>query len=119
MDQSDELEMEFSKEEIKEAVWGCGSDKSPGPDGFTFDFFKRYWSLVEDDFFKAIKHFHLTEKIPLGCNSSFVSLIPKVVDPVFIKDYRPISLIGSFYKIVVKLLANRITSVMEDLISSE
>ncbi|GJR00332.1 RNA-directed DNA polymerase, eukaryota [Tanacetum coccineum] len=118
-EQSAELEVVFSKVEIKEAVWGCGSDKSLGPDGFTFDFFKRYWGLVEDDFFKAINHFHSSEKIPLGCNSSFVTLIPKVVDPVFIKDYRPISLIGSFYKIVGKLLANRIASVVEDLISTE
>ncbi|GKC20677.1 RNA-directed DNA polymerase, eukaryota [Tanacetum coccineum] len=75
---------------------------------FTILPWSSYWGLVEDDFFKAINHFHSSEKIPLGCNSSFVTLIPKVVDPVFIKDYRPISLIGSFYKIVGKLLANRI-----------
>ncbi|GJR16960.1 RNA-directed DNA polymerase, eukaryota [Tanacetum coccineum] len=74
---------------------------------------------LEDDFFKAINHFHSTKKIPLGCNSSFFTLIPNVVDPMFIKDYRPISLIGSFYKIVGKLLANRIASVVEDLISTE
>ncbi|GKF79495.1 hypothetical protein Tco_0235063, partial [Tanacetum coccineum] len=35
-----DLEAEVSNEEIKKAVWDCGVDKSPGPDGFTFGFYK-------------------------------------------------------------------------------
>nr|GFA30580.1 hypothetical protein [Tanacetum cinerariifolium] len=52
-----------------------------------------------------------------GCNSSFVSLIPKVHDPKFVTDYRPISLIGSLYKVVTKILASRLSVVISDLIS--
>ncbi|GKG48301.1 hypothetical protein Tco_0510186, partial [Tanacetum coccineum] len=44
-----DLEAEVSSEEIKKAVWDCSADKSPGPDGFTFCFYKRFWSLIEKD----------------------------------------------------------------------
>nr|GEV98433.1 RNA-directed DNA polymerase, eukaryota, reverse transcriptase zinc-binding domain protein [Tanacetum cinerariifolium] len=43
-----------SKEEIKKAVWDCGIDKSPGPDGFTFGFYRRYWKLIENDVVDAV-----------------------------------------------------------------
>ncbi|GJW42863.1 hypothetical protein Tco_0071662 [Tanacetum coccineum] len=43
------LEIEVTREEIKKAVWDCGVDKSPGPDGFTFGFYRRYWTFLEDD----------------------------------------------------------------------
>ncbi|XP_076954105.1 uncharacterized protein LOC143628378 [Bidens hawaiensis] len=47
----------FSKDEIKAAVFDCGSDKTPGPDGFNFRFMKRYWSLLEDIFWKFLMLF--------------------------------------------------------------
>ncbi|GJT40402.1 RNA-directed DNA polymerase, eukaryota [Tanacetum coccineum] len=53
----------------------------------------------------------------IGCNSSFVALIPKVLDPKVVSDYRPISLIGSLYKVVTKILASRLSLVISDLIS--
>nr|GEY81243.1 RNA-directed DNA polymerase, eukaryota [Tanacetum cinerariifolium] len=83
-----ELESDVSNEEMKRAVWDCGIDKSPGPDVFTF-----------------------------GCNSSFIALIPKIPDANTIKDFRPISLIGSLYKIVAKILANRLTGVLGDIVN--
>nr|GFA17100.1 RNA-directed DNA polymerase, eukaryota, reverse transcriptase zinc-binding domain protein [Tanacetum cinerariifolium] len=51
-----------------------------------------------------------------GCNSSFVALIPKVMDAKFVNDFRPISLIGSVYKVITKVLANRLAPVIADLI---
>nr|GEU62973.1 hypothetical protein [Tanacetum cinerariifolium] len=47
--ESNELERRISSDEIKKAVWDCGSDKAPGPDGFIFQFLKRYWDLFKDD----------------------------------------------------------------------
>ncbi|GKE18757.1 RNA-directed DNA polymerase, eukaryota, partial [Tanacetum coccineum] len=54
---------------------------------------------------------------PKGCNSSFIALIPKTQNAKTVKDFRPISLIGSLYKIIAKILANRLSSVIPDLIS--
>ncbi|GJR15070.1 RNA-directed DNA polymerase, eukaryota [Tanacetum coccineum] len=116
-DQILELESPISNEDIRTAVWGCGVDKSPGPDGFTFKFFRKYWTVVGPDFCIAVKWFFDHGDFAIGCNSSFVALIPKVLDPKVVSDYRPISLIGSLYKVVTKILASRLSLVISDLIS--
>ncbi|GJU68446.1 RNA-directed DNA polymerase, eukaryota, reverse transcriptase zinc-binding domain protein [Tanacetum coccineum] len=48
-EQSDHMEREVSNDEIKKSVWECGTDKAPGPDGFTFGFFRHFWHLVDRD----------------------------------------------------------------------
>ncbi|GJW58178.1 RNA-directed DNA polymerase, eukaryota, reverse transcriptase zinc-binding domain protein [Tanacetum coccineum] len=55
--------------------------------------------------------------IPKGCNSSFIALIPKILDANMVKDFRPISLIGSLYKIIAKILANRLVGVLGDIVN--
>ncbi|GKB66485.1 hypothetical protein Tco_0927897 [Tanacetum coccineum] len=65
----------------------------------------------------SYREFFISVVIPSGCNSSFIALIPKKHDAKFVKDYRPISLIGCFYKIVSKILANRLKMVISELIS--
>ncbi|GJW69783.1 RNA-directed DNA polymerase, eukaryota, reverse transcriptase zinc-binding domain protein [Tanacetum coccineum] len=54
---------------------------------------------------------------PRGCNDSFITIILKIQEAKLVKDFRPISLIGSVYKIIAKVLANRMSFVMSDLIS--
>ncbi|GKB28399.1 RNA-directed DNA polymerase, eukaryota [Tanacetum coccineum] len=116
-DQNVDLESDVNYEEIKRAVWDCGTNKSPGPDGFTFEFFRRYWNIINQDVVNAVQEFFASGTFPSGCNSSFITLIPKKNDAKLVKDFRPISLIGSFYKIIAKILANRLSLVMSDLIS--
>ncbi|GJV78097.1 RNA-directed DNA polymerase, eukaryota, reverse transcriptase zinc-binding domain protein [Tanacetum coccineum] len=84
------LETNVTRDEIKRAVWYCGVDKSPGPDGFTFGFYRRYWNSIEND----VSH-----------------------DANMVKDFRPITLIGSLYKIITKILANRLLVVLGDLVN--
>ncbi|GJS74599.1 RNA-directed DNA polymerase, eukaryota [Tanacetum coccineum] len=89
LDQQTDLERDVSCNEIKNAVWDCGTNKSPGPDG-TF---------------------------PSGCNLSFIALIPKNQEAKVVQNFRPISLIGNMYKIIAKVLANRLSFVISSLIS--
>nr|GEX28575.1 hypothetical protein [Tanacetum cinerariifolium] len=89
--------------------------RSPGPDGFTFGFFKKFWTIVGGDVTNAIKEFFISSSFPKGCNSSFIALIPKVMDDKHLKDFRPISLIGCQYKIIGKILANRLSLVFGDI----
>ncbi|GKA87002.1 RNA-directed DNA polymerase, eukaryota [Tanacetum coccineum] len=116
-DQVDELDRAVSRDEIRRAVWNCGENKSPGPDGYTFEFFRKYWSLVGADFCDAVDYFFKSGTFPRGCNSSFIALIPKVNDAKFVNDFRPISLIGCVYKVITKVLANRLATVISDLVS--
>nr|GEV22666.1 RNA-directed DNA polymerase, eukaryota [Tanacetum cinerariifolium] len=86
-DQADDLDRGVSRDEIKRAVWN------------------------------SIEHFFTSGGFFKACNSSFVTLIPKIIDANFVNDFRPISLIGCVYKVVTKVLANRLVSVIRDLIS--
>nr|GEU93047.1 RNA-directed DNA polymerase, eukaryota, reverse transcriptase zinc-binding domain protein [Tanacetum cinerariifolium] len=118
-DLSRNLEAVVSSDEIKKAIWDCGSDKTSSPDGFTLDFFKKYWLIIGNDVILAVKEFFSTCSIPNGCNPSFIALIPKVLDAKLLNDFRPISLVGCQYKIIGKILANRLSYVIDDLISQD
>ncbi|KAL4324557.1 hypothetical protein GQ457_11G025030 [Hibiscus cannabinus] len=59
----------------------------------------------------------INRKLPFNVNVSFITLIPKVSNPIDISDYRPISLIGSIYKIIAMILSRRLRQVMDVLIS--
>nr|GEZ27851.1 RNA-directed DNA polymerase, eukaryota, reverse transcriptase zinc-binding domain protein [Tanacetum cinerariifolium] len=92
-------------------------NKSPGPGGYTFEFFRRHWRFIGSDFCSAVECFFESWSFPKGSNSSFIALIPKVTDAKFVTDFRPISLIGCVYKVVTKILANRLATVISDLVS--
>ncbi|GJU04920.1 RNA-directed DNA polymerase, eukaryota [Tanacetum coccineum] len=82
----------------------------------TYDEVKRATTL-DEDVFQAVRDFFVNGHFPRGCNSSFIALIPKIQDAKFVKDFRLISLIGSVYKIISKILANRLCLVLPYLIS--
>ena len=103
---------DFTEKEIRDVVWQCEGTKSPGPDGFYFNFLKKNWEVIKDEVVAAMVLFHENGCIPKGCNASFVALVPKVRDPVKLEQYRPISLVGAMYKIIAKVLAERIKNVL-------
>nr|GFB27867.1 RNA-directed DNA polymerase, eukaryota [Tanacetum cinerariifolium] len=115
--QVQDLERTVTYEEVKRTAWDCGTNKSPGPDGFSFEFYCKYWTTIDDDVFQAVRYFFVNGHFPRGCNSSFIALISKIQDAKFVKDFRPISLIGSVYKIIAKIFANRLGVVLTYLIS--
>ncbi|GJX68534.1 RNA-directed DNA polymerase, eukaryota [Tanacetum coccineum] len=103
--------------ELERVVWDCGLDKSLWPNGFTFGFYRRYWSFLENDVMEAVSYFFQHGSFVKGGNSSFISLIPKTQNANMVKDFRPISLIGSLYKIIAKILANHLVVVLGDIVS--
>jgi len=60
------LIVEFTVEEIREAVWHCEGSKSPGPDGFNLNFVKKCWEFIKEDVVEAMALFHKTGAIPRG-----------------------------------------------------
>ena len=102
----------FSKEEVKNVVWECGGSKSPGSDGFNFNFIKSCWEVIKVDVMAAMQLFHATGSLPKGCNALFIALIPKVRDPSSLDQFRPISLVGVIYKIITKVLSSHMKKIM-------
>ncbi|GJR69613.1 RNA-directed DNA polymerase, eukaryota, reverse transcriptase zinc-binding domain protein [Tanacetum coccineum] len=75
------------------------------------------WKPIDNDVFTTVRHFFTFADIPKGCNSSFIALIPKIPNANLVKDFRPISLIGSIYKITEKYPSNRLVMVLGDIVS--
>ena len=89
------LERVFSKEEVVKVLQDMEGDKAPSPDGFTMTFFQKCWSVVETNVMAFFDHFHRSSKCERSLNASFLSLIPKKNNALNIKDFRPISLVGT------------------------
>jgi len=111
------LECPFSAKEIKAAVWNCEGNKAPGSDGVNFFFIKKAWSTIGGDITRMVQEFYQSNVLPLGINSSFVTLFPKINYAIKLADFRPISLVGSLYKIISKMLAIRLKHVMPEVIT--
>ncbi|GKB63535.1 RNA-directed DNA polymerase, eukaryota, reverse transcriptase zinc-binding domain protein [Tanacetum coccineum] len=71
------------------------------------------------DIIKYVQNFNSPALLSRGCNSSFISLVPKVSNPLCILDYESISLIGCQYKIIAKILAERSKLVLSFVICKE
>ncbi|XP_077232625.1 uncharacterized protein LOC143869974 [Tasmannia lanceolata] len=111
------LTKDFSSEEIWQVIKDSDGNKAPGPDGFNGDFFKSFWYLIGSDITLAIQSFFLKGKILPQLNTTFISLIPKHPDACSPENYRPISLCNFLYKVISKMLANRLKPLMNQLIS--
>ncbi|XP_057428588.1 uncharacterized protein LOC130722016 [Lotus japonicus] len=111
------LEAEFTTEEVFEAIQNFDANKAPGPDGFTMAFFKQFWSLIKEDVMRFFGDFHVNGKIVKGLNAAFIALIPKGNNQETVADYRPISLIGGIYKLLAKVLANRLSEIMPSVLT--
>lgn len=98
-------------------MWDCDSYKSPDPDGINFGFLKDFWSDIKKDVLRFVHKFHHDGRLSKGINCSFIALIPKLESPQRLNDFRPISLIGSMYKVLAKLLASRLQNVIGTVIS--
>nr|GFB80322.1 RNA-directed DNA polymerase, eukaryota [Tanacetum cinerariifolium] len=65
-DQVQDLERTVTYEEVKRAVWDCGTNKSPGPDGFSFEFYRKYRTTIDDDVFQAVRDFFVNVHFSRG-----------------------------------------------------
>lgn len=87
-------------------------------EGITFGFIKDFWDILNDDVMRFLIEFHRNGRLTKGINSTFIALILKVDSPQCLNDFRLISLVGSMYKILAKVLANRLHSVICSVVSN-
>lgn len=59
---------------------------APGPDGYTMEFLKKSWETIKPELTSAIKYCFYSEKFPASFNSTIITLVPKISDPVAMKE---------------------------------
>ncbi|XP_026410523.1 uncharacterized protein LOC113305730 [Papaver somniferum] len=105
-----------SVEEIHSTVNSMAPWKSPGPDGFPGGFFRDNWDMVSAEVINHVQGFFRSKFLLKQLNHSFIALIPKVSNPSTPNDFLPISLTNTVYKIISKILTNRLKPLLDSLI---
>ena len=108
---------DFTSKEIETTLKQMVPLKSPGPDGMPPLFYQSYWSLLGEDIVQGVLEYLNSGSLPPSLGHSFITLIPKVKSLKYISEYRPISLSNVLYRILTKVLANRLKKIMPQLIS--
>lgn len=111
------LVADVSEGEIKEAVFQLGRLKAPGPDGFSGVFYQDNWEVIKKDVFQFVLEVFRSQKIDPVVNKMLIALVPKVKNPERLSEFRPISCSNFIYKVVAKILANRLRKWMDELIT--
>jgi hypothetical protein len=111
------LMKEYTVQELRAALEGIGDLKAPGPDGMPAIFYKKFWEIVGEKVPHEVLQVLRGGPMPPGWNETTIVLIPKVPNPDQVKDLRPISLCNVLYKIVSKVLSNRLKQVLPEVIS--
>jgi len=107
------------EDELKEVLGSFQKDKSPGPDGWSVEFFLDLFEVLGQDLIQVVEDSRSSGRIPASFNATFIALIPKVDNPTSLNEFRPISLCNCIYKIVSKVIARRLKGILSEHISAE
>jgi len=116
-DMNQKLLAEFTLDEISVALNQMPPLKAPGPDGFSACFYQHNWATVHHEVCSVVLHFLNSGIMDARINRTHIALIPKNLSPVSVMDFRPISLCNVIYKLISKVLANRLKVVLPKIIS--
>jgi len=94
-----------------------GPTKATGPDGMNALFYQNFWHVVGDNVVTAVLDYLNSGIMSPSINHTNIVLIPKAKTPEKMSDFWPISLCNVIYKIISKVLANRLKQILSDIIS--
>lgn len=116
-EQRNSLEVEFTFEEFSVALKQMHPDKSAGPDGLNPAFYQHFWKMLGEEVFLSCKQWLNDLQFPVDLNSTNIVLIPKKENADSMKELRPIALCNVLYKVIAKVLANRLRAILPEIIS--
>ncbi|KAL6134809.1 hypothetical protein ACLB2K_067037 [Fragaria x ananassa] len=106
-----------SESDAHDALFRIGQLKAPGVDGFPALFFQNHWDLCAPEIMDVVKQAFSSGIIPAGLNHTLITLVPKISAPKHMHLFRPISLCCTVYKIISKIIVDRIRPMLKKLIS--
>jgi hypothetical protein len=109
----------ITQSEVDSAVKDMPPGKAPSPDGFTMDFFHYCWDMIKEDVWLAVEESRASSQVLSSLNVTFINLIPKEERATHLKQFKPISLSNVIYKIITKVIANRLKPLLPTIISNE
>ena len=95
------------------------NNKSPGKDGLPYEFYKHFWSLLGPDLVAVFNSSYNSGLLPRSQRSALISLLYKKGDRLDTKNWRPISLLCTDYKILSKVLTNRLKQVLASVVAPD
>ncbi|CAI5479828.1 unnamed protein product [Closterium sp. Yama58-4] len=113
------LDADWSEEEVKAAFAALAKNKSPGSDGLPKEFFEVNWDLLGRSFMALVRDFTATGAVPGKVKEVVTILLHKKGDKDQLSNYRPITLLSFAYKILAKVIADRVKKVLHRVISPE
>ena len=111
------LSSPLTPSEIEDTVFQLGSHKAPGPDGLPAFSFQEYWNIVKWDVINTVQAFFHSRSLFKPLNHTFITHIPKVPFLDEVSRFSPISLCNVIYKVISKILVNRLKPLMDSLIT--
>ncbi len=105
-EEREELEMDLRIEESDVAVEQAKLNTSPGIDSISNRFIKRFWSIFRRPLFNYTTHCYNSGRLTDNFRSAKIRLIPKKGNLGLLKNWRPISLLNCFYKIISRVIAD-------------
>ena len=111
------LEEDVTRKEVEVSLWSVKPFKAPGLDGYHAGFYQRNWHIVKDSVVKLVAKFFESGSMPNHLNKTLITLIPKCPGADCLSLFRPISLCNTIYKLVTKVLVNKIRPMLNNLVS--
>ena len=113
-------EQQINMEDLQVAIKGMNNNKTPGEDGIPIDFYKVFWLEIKEIFLDMVLENYVQKHMHNSARKGILNLIPKPnKDSRYIKNLRPITLLNTDYKIIEKVIANKMIPGLEHIIHTD